>query len=228
MTISDEQIKKDVVDQLYWDQAVNASGLVVKVDSRNVELQGGVPSFSARRAAYTAATMIPGVRSVDNALQVSVPPGAPSVSDGEIKSRVEKTLAWNASIDATNVAVLVSEGHVTLDGDVDAYWKKVRALELVADLTGVRDVEDALSVVPTERPKDEEIASDIMSALKRRVDLNVDQVDVTVNDGLVTLSGTVPDWSTSEDVGRTARYTAGVLGVVNALGVPTAQGPAQR
>ncbi|MFO7772953.1 MAG: BON domain-containing protein [Dehalococcoidia bacterium] len=219
MAINDEQIKKEVVDQLYWDQSVDASDVIVEVSDGRVTLKGTVPSLGTRTAAHTDALIIPGVLSVDNQLAVELPPALPAATDNEIKMRAENVLAWSADTHGTNISVSVAAGHVTLNGHVDTYWKKMRAEELVSDLIGVLRVENALSVTPTETLTDKLIAGDIMAALKRRMDLDINLVDVAVDNRVVTLSGTVPNWSALVDVERTARYTAGVVDVVNDLGV---------
>lgn len=218
MVMSDEQIKKDIVDQLYWDQRVDASDVAVEVSDGEVKLRGSVPSFTARTAAYTDTLTIPGVKSVDNELEIELSPTLPTVTDDEIRMRVEQLLDWSGEVDATKIGVSVTEGYVTLDGNVAAYWEKIRAEELVGSVAGVSGVENALSVVPIESRTDELIAEDIMSALKRRTDLDINLVDVTVVKGVVTLSGTIPNWSTLQDVEIIARYTAGVLDVINELG----------
>ena len=219
MTISDEQIKKDIVDQLYWDQSVDASDVTVEVSEGSVTLNGTVPSFNTGRAAYIDACIIPGVISVNNELKIELPPALPEVTDEKIKERVENIFSWMEDIDVQNVTVSVNTGNVTLNGYVDSYWKKIRAEDTVKDLRGVVGVENALSVIPTENISDKIIAYDIMSALKRRGNIDVNLVDVTVDDGAVTLSGTLPDWSDVIDVEQIARLTAGVKHVINDLGV---------
>lgn len=217
MAINDEQIKKGIVDELYWDQAVDASDVLVEVSNGRVTPNGTVPSLRARIVAHTDAAVIPGVISVDNKLTVELPPALPAITDDEIKTRVEGILSWNADIDATNITVSVTAGYVTLSGYVDTYWKKMQAEDLVADMSGVVEIENALSVTPTERLTDRLIADDIISALKRRTDLDINLVDVTVANGVVTLSGTVPNLSTRTDVERIAMRTAGVQYVYNDL-----------
>jgi osmotically-inducible protein OsmY len=222
VTTDDEQIKKDIVDQLYWDQSVDASGITVKVSGGNVTLNGTVPSFNARRAAHNDVIMVPGVVSVNNELKIELPPALPEVADEEIKERAENIFSWMEDIDAEDITVSVHAGKVSLNGYVDTYWKKIRAEDTIKDLRGVVEVENALSVIPTENLSDKIIAHDVISALKRRENLDVNLVDLTVDDGIVTLSGTLPDWSTIIDVERIARLTAGVKNVINDLGVLTA------
>jgi osmotically-inducible protein OsmY len=47
----------------------------------------------------------------------------------------------------------------------------------------------------------------------------LENVQIRVKDGIVTITGSVPTWSTSFDIEDTARYTAGVVGVKNHLAV---------
>jgi len=220
MPVDSEEIKKEIVDQMYWDQSVDASKILVEVANGKVKLTGRVPSFSARRAAYNDAIVIPGVTSVDNQLNVETAPTTYTVSDDELKTRIENVLSWSASLNSANsITVAVSSGRVILSGYVGAYWKKLRAEELTSEVAGVREVENALSVVLTKKLSDKLIADDLMTALERRDSLEINQINVTVENGVVTLSGAVPDWTTLKGIERTACYTAGVSDVVNHLGV---------
>lgn len=217
MAISNEQIKKDIVDELYWDQAVDASGILVEVKDGIVRLSGTVPSASARRAAHNDAIMIPGVVSVEDNIIVRPSGGESSTTDDELRKKVEDVLNWNADIDDTNISVSVTSGKVTLRGFVDGCWKKVRAEELVGELAGVRNVINALSVVPTQDREDKTIADDIMSTLKRRTDVDINQIDVEVERGVVTLSGLTSNQSTLRDIDYIVRHTNGVTDVINNL-----------
>jgi osmotically-inducible protein OsmY len=100
---------------------------------------------------------------------------------------------------------------------VDTYWKKIKAAELVSDILGVMGVDNALSVVPTEGRLDTLIADDIMATLKRSTNIDINTVEVTVENGVVTLSGTVPDWSALQKAEAVARYTGGIVDVINDL-----------
>jgi hyperosmotically inducible protein len=66
MIRTDEAIKRDLIDELYWDYRVDAFNVKAEVSDGRVELTGSVPSYSARHAAVTAAWGIDGVREVIN------------------------------------------------------------------------------------------------------------------------------------------------------------------
>lgn len=219
MISTDEQIKKDIVDQIYLDPAVDASMVKVEVREGRVTLTGTVPSFAARRAAEIDATIVLGVASVDNQLRVKYSSILPSVTDDEIKRRITSIFDWNADLDSADIKVSVDSGWVTLEGTVDAYWKKLRAEDLASDVTGVLGITNALAVVPLENVDDRTIAEDIMAALERHVDINVNTVNVKVENGVVTLSGTVPSRAAYQTAWDIARYTGGVQDVINNLTV---------
>ncbi|MBE0480348.1 MAG: BON domain-containing protein [Dehalococcoidia bacterium] len=217
MAISSEQIKKEVVDQLYWDSSVDASRVKVEVYDGKVILSGSVPSHSARRAAYRDAIIVPGVTSVDNDLAVEPPQGIMTASDDEIRNRVDNVLLRDPDIDSSDMNVIVDAAWVTLNGTVDAYWKKIRAEDLVSNVTGVLGVTNSLAVVPSESVTDKAIADNIMAELGRNIYIDVNDITLEVEDGFVTLYGRVPNGTAYLAAYNAAAYTPGVIDVNNNL-----------
>jgi osmotically-inducible protein OsmY len=211
-----EKIKKQVVDQLYWDSRVDASDIEVEVEGGEVALTGDVPSYSARQAATSTVWSIDGVTAVDNQLSVEYPSTIGFPSDAEVRSNIESILLWNTEIDSSEIDISVQDHIVTLEGTVDSYWKKMRSADL-ADVTGVFEVVNKLAVVPTEDYVDEDIAGDVTDALERNLYVNVDDVTVKVKDGEVTLTGTVSSWTAYRSAEDSAFYTLGVRDVDNRL-----------
>ena len=74
MTHDREKIKKDITDQLYWDDRVDAAEVDIHVSDGKVELSGTVPTFNALRAAEMDAYTVPGVKEVKNDLALKLPP----------------------------------------------------------------------------------------------------------------------------------------------------------
>lgn len=217
VTISDEQIKKDIVDQLYWDERVDASDIEVYVNNGEVTLRGSAPNYKSIQSAWDDAWTARGVLTVNNEIKVSFPGTFTVPSDEELKTSIQSMLRWNPSIDAGKVDVSVNNGIATLEGTVDSYWKKIKATELAFDVIGVVNVENHLCIVPSEKYVDVKIAEDIMQTLKRNLFVDEEAVDVKVEDGVVTLSGFVPDWSQMHAAMEAAKYTPGVIEVKNNL-----------
>jgi osmotically-inducible protein OsmY len=211
-----EKIKKEVVDQLYWDTRVDASDIEVQVDGGEVTLTGEVSSYSDKQAATTTTWAINGVTVVDNQLSVEYPSTIELPADNEVKSNIQSVLLWNTEVDSSEIDVEVADHIATLEGTVDTYWEKIRAAEL-ADVTGVFDVVNKLAVVPTEDFVDEDVATDVTDALERNLHVNVDNVTVKVKDGKVTLTGKVSSWTAYRSAEDSAFYTLGVKNVDNRL-----------
>lgn len=210
--MNDEDIDKQIIDQLYWDNSVNAADVAVTVKDGWVTLQGTVSSYTSKLTAGLDAYQVKGVKFVDNKLNV-VYPKIPT--DEQIKMDVESILDWDFDLEAEKITVSVRDGEVKLLGTVDKYWKKHAAESDVAKIDGVTSVKNELAIVDSGEWTDEIIAKNIEEALRRNLNVNVDDVDVRVDDARVTLSGDVPSWTARQAADISARYTRGVKSVEN-------------
>ncbi|MFP4348434.1 MAG: BON domain-containing protein [Thermodesulfobacteriota bacterium] len=217
--MDDERIKKDIVDELFWDGRIDASDITVRVDGGIVTLSGEVPAFEDISAARDAAWSILGVVDVIDNLVVNfpTPPGPPT--DDELEEMANNTLEWNTLIDASKVKASAAGGLVTLEGTVDAHWKKSYAESLISGMQGIINVENRLAVAPTESFTDEAIADDLVSAMTRDVMVDQDKITVEVKDNTVTLTGSVPSWTMAMEAEKDASRTPGVVEVHNELGI---------
>jgi hyperosmotically inducible protein len=216
-TRSSEDIRKDVVDQLYWDGRVDAASVEVEVVEGAVRLKGAVSTPSARRAAEEDAWQVPGVKAVESGLTVVYPDAVEAPADEVIGANLAGVLSGTADLENADLDVAVHNGRVTLRGTVDAYWKKRRAEDLAATFTGVQGVRNELAVVPSGAYEDKLIADSIVAALERDIPDDVEAVNVQVNGGQVTLSGSVSSLSTFRAAQQAAEFTPGVVGVGNEL-----------
>ncbi len=217
MARSDEQIKQDVVNQLLWDDRVDASEVTVEVRDGVVTLQGILPTYFARSCAQDDAWAVAGVAGMKNQTTIRHRPAAWLPSDDELRSAVEERLALDPDIDIADTSVQVVGGIVTVEGSVDAYWKKRHLEDVIASMRGVVDIENKLAVVPTKDVADQEIATDITAALERDLLVDPEEVNVSISEGVVTLSGTVPNGATRTAAERAARNTLGVRDVRNEM-----------
>lgn len=215
--MTDEQIVKDIMDHLSWDTRVDASNIQVEVTNGRVRLFGAVPVYTSRQIAEQACYDVKGVTSVENQLQVKHPTGMMIPPDPDIKAHLESLFSWNQELSSESVRIEVAEGEVTLDGTVDAYWKKMRAEEMAAAVKGVLGVENILAVVPTESVYDDAIGDGIADALARNPQIDANNVDVQVKDGRVSLSGKVPNQGARKAAQDAAQHTMGVIEVYNQL-----------
>ncbi len=220
MEHSDPEIRSDVVEALSRDSRVNSARITVVVEEGSVTLRGDAPTLYTAGVARDLVACVPGIRSVRSELAVARTADIPT--DADIRSHAEHILGWNASIGARDVSVSVVGGRVQLEGEVDAYWQRSRAEALILDIQGVVGVVNNLVVVPELIPGDQVIAGDVKSAITRCTCLEHDSITVEVDQGLVTLSGYVPNWRSKQYTPRLAESILGVKGVIDHLVVQQA------
>jgi osmotically-inducible protein OsmY len=215
-TDGDATIKENIEAHLCWDSCLETSGVDVEVKDGSVVLKGSVPSLRSRAAAEEDARSIRGVREIRNLLIVEPELEA---GDDEITSAVRNILDWTSDIDAAGIRVQARKGIVLLQGSVETFWEKQLASEIAADVIGVRDVINELSVDTPISDADPDIEQEIILAVGRSSAFDETDISVKVNKGHVTLTGRVPTWDSYVEADEIAQHTDGVTGVTNRLTV---------
>lgn len=209
-------VKQKVLNQLAWDSRIDASRITVEINNNTAVLSGTVSTYADRRFAGIDALLVPGIRLIENRLVISYPL-AETPSDADIRANIIAAFSLNASLDASKLNVSVENGIVTLEGTVDLYWQKIRAEEIAADIIGVSGINNAINVIPPNAVEDEAVFEDIVGAFSRNISADIETVRVKVANGIVTLSGTVPDWVMYHGAEEIALNTRGVRSVRNTL-----------
>lgn len=202
---------------------VEDSGIEIYVDSGKVVLDGTVSNVMARRAAEEIAWNTRGVWNVRN--HIKVRPGVISVRDPMmdldelIGNRVRMALLNDPYVDQHQIGVSVTSGAVRLSGTVDTDFEKRQAAEVVSRLTGVVVINNNLDVRKawTLKP-DREIREDVRDELFWSPFVDAEDISVTVDDGVVTLEGTVVSMENRRAATKNA-YDAGAKTVRNRLKV---------
>jgi osmotically-inducible protein OsmY len=140
-------------------------------------------------------------------------------SDTEIRTDVEAELSYDPNIGASDIAVSVKDGVVTLAGFVKSYFQKWQAERDAKRVKGVRGVANDIEVrVPAldARP-DPEIVREAVQALSTTLPYSGEKFRVTVKDGWVTLEGEA-EWQYQREQAEAAvRRIRGIKGVVNSI-----------
>lgn len=215
---TDETVKRQVESQLHWDGRINSSDIDVSVSNGHVVLEGSVPSYYSKDAAYDAILMVAGIKSVENNLVVRYPQEQ-FMSKKEIRESVKSVMRWNPDLDEEKIKVDVEGGHVLLEGSVDAFWKRSMAESDAKAILGVTGVTNKLTVVPKKSIVDESIEEDIERAIERDYILDKDAIDVAVQDGKAILRGTVGSWTEKREAFDIACCTLGVRTVDDQISV---------
>ena len=141
--------------------------------------------------------------------------------DTQLQSSVLAELKWRPSVDSAHIGVTADDGIVTLTGQVQHYTEKLAAENAAKDVLGVKGIANDIKVEPegSLKQSDKDIATAAIGALKWDYEVPDGKVKVVVNDGWVTLDGTV-DWQFQRDAAdRCVRYLRGVVGVTNEISI---------
>lgn len=142
------------------------------------------------------------------------------MDDAALKQLVEDELAWEASIDASDIKVAADEHVVRLTGHVPTFAQKHAASAAVRRLSGVRGVICELEVgVQPEAFSDQAIAERCASVLDWTVGVPSEAIQAKVEDSVVTLTGEV-EWRYQRTAAAEAvMRLSGVRGVTNLIQV---------
>jgi osmotically-inducible protein OsmY len=162
-----------------------------------------------------AAHRVPGVLDVVDEIVVVPEPGRER-SDADLAAAVRHTLQWDVHVPDARVQSTVSGGWVTLEGEVDVLREREDAERAVGALLGVRGVHNRLAVAV--RPVDVAgVRTAIERALARLAHHEANRITVTVEDGIVTLAGTVDSAAERRAVLGVATHLPGIRAVHDRL-----------
>jgi osmotically-inducible protein OsmY len=147
-------------------------------------------------------------------------------SDDDQLQDVKDELKWDPRVDPAAVAVSTHEGHVTLRGTVGSLREKRAAGKAAENVFGVVAIDNELEVrlLSEHKREDAELRADVLQALMLNGAVPA-TVDVKVEDGLVTLTGTANWHYQREEAEVVAESVVGTLDVVNEIALLHAPSP---
>jgi len=130
-------------------------------------------------------------------------------------------LAYEPIVDPAHIGVTADQNVVTLTGHVGSYAQKLAALSAVRRVKGVHGIADEIEVrAPSDaKMSDDEIASRAINVLSWDSVVPSEAIQVTVRDGLVTLTGKVHWYYQKSSAERDVRNLSGVRSMVNNIEV---------
>ena len=142
-----------------------------------------------------------------------------ATTDIDIQRHVLEEFEWDPQVEPGSVGVAVDDGVVTLTGTVVTYAQKLAAERAVQRVDGVRALANDLSVRTPRTRTDTDIAKAAAAALEANSLLPPGAIDVTVQNGKVTLNGKVT-WSYQRAAATSSvEHITGVRDVINQIAI---------
>jgi osmotically-inducible protein OsmY len=139
------------------------------------------------------------------------------LSDWAITTAVENEIAHDPAVSLNAITVRTDQGVVRLTGKVSNLLIKERAATLAETVKGVRSVINRLQIEPILDRSDAGIRRDVQTALFRDPATKSWKIQASVNDSVVTLTGTVHSWAHQQLAAKVAKGVSGVTGINNRI-----------
>jgi osmotically-inducible protein OsmY len=211
---SDEEIERDVREELQWDPDLDDTDIAVSAKNGVVTLAGFVRSYSDRLEAEAATKRVAGVLAVANDIEVRLP-AIDQRPDPDIAQDAVAALKAGLPISYDKIKVIVNDGWITLEGAVEWQYQKTTADNAVRKVRGVKGVTNVITVKPKVEPT--ELQYKIQDAFKRNAEVDANRITVETNGSEVILKGTVRSWIEREEAERVAWSAPGVTKVVDQI-----------
>lgn len=224
---SDATLEKEVKEALLRDPATDSYEGNVTANNGIITLTGNVDSWQEKKLFEFVTKGVKGVAGVENDLKVVY---HEERSDYEIRTDIEQTLKNDIRVDDALIDVTVKNGNVELSGSVSSANEKSTASAL-AWTSGVKSVSsDDLTIKEWARNdnfRENKYVTKTDAAVKKAVEdafLYDPRVysfnpEVSVENGVVTLSGVVDNLKAKRAATRDAKNVVGVYRVKNFMKV---------
>lgn len=135
------------------------------------------------------------------------------ITDVTISDKIEDELLFDPGVMSAKIDVTAADGIVTLSGDVNNILAKERATRIAETVKGVRAVINQIKVTPAATRTDAQTQSDVEAALLDDPATEAYEINATVRNGEVTLTGTVDSYQERELAKTVAKGVNGVTAI---------------
>ena len=222
----DDRIESSAMKSHVFKTYLKGDDIKIQSNDGIVALTGTVSEESHKSLAQETVASLPGVKSVDNRLEVKGERPAEK-SDAWISTKVKTTLLFHRSVSVVT-EVNTKDGIVTLKGDADNQAQKDLTTEYAKDVEGVKDVNNEMTVTKTlkkthdtvgEKIDDASITAQVKMALLFHRSTSAVNTKVETNNSVVTLSGKAKNTAEKDLVTKLVEDVKGVKSVNNQMTV---------
>jgi osmotically-inducible protein OsmY len=211
------QQEKEIKNRLTWNNEIDESQIDVSVIDGIAILKGCVSIYPEKVLAEIESSMVPGINSIKNEIEVKFSEKSKVPSDKDVEEAMFCLLDANSEINPNNVKVTVKNGIISLEGKVDSLWKLEKIQKMASQIKGVNSIKNNILVKLSKEISDEKIEDLIGKSLKNSVRVDSKNVNIKVEDGVVIVSGVVSSFVEYEAIIEIITSTNGVLNIENHL-----------
>ena len=202
---------------------LKADDITIQSKDGAVTLTGTVSEESHKSLAQETVAGLPGVKSVENRLEVKGTSPAMN-TDAWITAKVKTMLLFHRSVSAMT-EVNTTDGIVTLQGKATSQAQKDLTTEYAKDVEGVKDVKNEMTIAKTSKKAqtavgkidDASITALVKMTLLYHRSTSALNTSVTTKNGVVTLSGKASNAAEKDLATKFANDVNGVKGVKNRM-----------
>ena len=202
---------------------LKADDITIQSKDGAVTLTGTVSEESHKSLAQETVAGLPGVKSVDNRLEVKGTSPAMN-TDAWITAKVKTMLLFHRSVSAMT-EVSTTDGIVTLQGKATSQAQKDLTTEYAKDVEGVKDVKNEMTIAKTSKKTqtvsrkvdDASITALVKMTLLYHRSTSALNTSVTTSNGVVTLSGKASNAAEKDLATKFAKDVNGVKSVKNQM-----------
>jgi osmotically-inducible protein OsmY len=202
---------------------LKADDITIQSKDGAVTLTGTVSEESHKSLAQETVAGLPGIKSVDNRLEVKGTPPAMN-SDAWISTKVKTMLLFHRNVSAMT-EVNTTGGIVTLQGKATSQAQKDLTTEYAKDIEGVKDVKNEMTIAKTSKKAqtavgkidDASITALVKMTLLYHRSTSALNTKVTTSNGVVTLSGKASNAAEKDLATKFAKDVNGVKSVKNRM-----------
>lgn len=221
----DDRIESSARDSYVFKTYLMGDDIKIQSKDGVVTLTGIVAEESRRGLAKETLAGLPGVKSVDNRLEVKGASPTPN-SDAWLGQKVKATLLFHRNVSAGTTEVDVKGGIVTLRGEAASQAQKELTTEYAKDVDGVKDVNNEMTVSKTSKITiarvvgkidDASITAQVKITLLFHRSTSALNTKVETNDGVVTMYGKASNAAEKDLVTKLVNDINGVQSVNNRM-----------
>ncbi len=225
---TDDRIEATFKNTYVYKTYLKDDTIKVVAKDGGVTLNGQVSEANHKYLAQEAVAGLPGVRGVDNRLEVKLE--GTEESDAWIKAKVRSVLAFHRNVSG-NTQVDIKDGVITLRGVATSEAQKELAAEYAGDVKGVLRVTNVMTVAATQLPvertaaeklDDASIIAQVKTVLLTHRSTSAVNTKVQTRDGVVTLTGIAKNTAERTLVTKLVTDIQGVTSVHNQMTVEDA------